>query len=422
MKTITPASATETRVISITDEVLSPLLMTVHNVGNAMQINTDEDKSCPAKCLYCSNDLKPSIKCRGKKEIRRVLDRNEGKVIKIANICNPDAIFFQEKIEVGLDIPARNRAIRMIKSIHSDVLSFITSKFTKSVWKYFDGLVNTCILTSLTNPFHISELEPNVPSYKQRLGAIYDAYYRANTLLFGIRAIIMQEREIDIIYQDVKRLIDLGIVKPEHCFIGCLRSGKEKSSNALDSAVGHVLDMSEYAPAPQQGKTLRKDILVKVIEKFGPLGVNFDRFPKNYRVGYSDTANFNDYIPRDCYILPGVQCIQFACRDDHLVCSGVRKDGTLCPRLGDCTPSEYWEGHETWMTVYEKSRYAWGLKKGRNNTDPNPKPNPNPNSNTLRVFELMFNSNWSKKKGFTTNELRMKDHPTINLEWKEVIQ
>ena len=408
---MTPAKATETRVISLVDKVASPLLMTVPNVGNAMQINTDEDKSCAGGCLYCSNGLKPGTACKQKKP-GRLLKRKEKQVIKIANICNPDAIFFQEKVEVGLDRIARDRTVRMIKGMHSDILSFATTKFTKSVWKHFDGLVNTCLLTSLTNPSGIKELEPGVPTYRQRLDAVYECFHKSFSLRLGVRVIIMKEADIDVIYKDVKKLIDKGVVKPEHCFIGCLRASIEKSADALNVAVGHLLPIkSQYAWAAQQGKTLRDDLLRKVIRKFSSLGVTFDRFPKNYREELGNVANFNDYIPRGCYLIPGAQCIKKRCADDHLYCRGYNKKGVICPALKDRSREEYARARRIWRIVYNRRRYGWGARFL-------------PNSVTRSVWKVLFNSSLTDKFGFPRELVFCKfssvDHPVVDLIWKEV--
>jgi hypothetical protein len=98
----------------------------------------------------------------------------------------------------------------------------------------------------------------------------------------------------------------------------------------------------------------------------GPLGVTFDRLPKEMREEVKNTTSFSvsEINEWDCYVIPGKPCICGGSEgeQDFFVCGGKTKDGKVCPRLTTATKRERISAEKGVLKTIERKRFAYGKK------------------------------------------------------------
>lgn len=369
------AAASLTQVLSLKrKKVLAPLKI-IPGLGSCMDANTCSLAKCPGGCVYCFSALK--IRSDEPQEdhfIRMALgDENLGRLIRAINIVKPDNIATAEKIELGFCKEAIEEIRTLRKGVRPETFLIFTTKFP-SVWKELD-MPGTGMLVTLSNIRNVPGLEPNVPTFEQRLAGALEAMNSAKFLKVGIRILVMQREDIDLF----RKLLQKHKFAENLVWVDFLRSPFAAASKKFENAISGHLNMDQYIPHSSHGTTLRHDIIDEAVKKLSPYGVIFDRLPVATRNKYSSQ---NVRVVRvgelkKCYVrADGSPCIQGACSWQRLCrCTGAvpplddtkarglnqwAQDGGFCLNLTTMSLQQLANAQKTWDDVERDRSYAYG--------------------------------------------------------------
>jgi len=272
-------------------------------------LSTITDNNCPNKCKYCFvNGLYSYILHKNQLDL----------AIDIINYNKPDAIFFGEKAEIGLNKKLQEHYAYCREKIDDDVTFIITTKCLDRIKNIVSPKDNTLILASMTNPREMPDVEGKlVISYSQRekeIMNLINAGYRV-----ALRCIVFNKPDV---YYFNRTLNSISGLDKQHSIISMLRLDKNqlddmsKYINLMDYNTINGLGKSELTI---QGNELRDILDLTINQEY-----IYD-FKRNYLMKEIPIERTIHYINKfKCHYDSRKTCLHIASDSNSYKCNGYR--------------------------------------------------------------------------------------------------